>query len=170
MWIGRMGGWAVVPEIQTRSVLYFGGFSKFGRTQILSDLLEQHLSHRSSFCTRLDSSLHSLTSYFKGLILSTPMRHFLILGISDIRNHRNTMHSKNREWGASVEQAGGVVKFHPLSDPGSPFLIRTIKCRNPSMPKFNGNKRFTSFGVHMPGLQVPILRLRAPSQAQKGPS
>ena len=78
-----------------------------------------------------------------------------------------------KQWRCQREGMKGM-KFNPLSDPGGPFLIQTIKYCNISLSKFNENKQFRSTEGPMSVLKGPQgahPRLkRAQSGLERGPS
>ena len=62
------------------------------------------------------------------------------------------------------------MKFHPLSDHGIAFSIRTINYCNLSLSKCNENEQFTCFGRPMSDLQGSILSLTGSILGLRGPN
>ena len=75
---------------------------------------------------------------------------------------RNTYH----QW----RSQGEGVKFHPLSDPGGPFSIQSIKYCNLSLSTFFENKEGTCLRGVISDLQGLILSSRGHPRPYKGPS
>ena len=61
------------------------------------------------------------------------------------------------------------VKFYPVTDPGGPFAIQTIKYCNLSLPTFHENERFTCCGESISGVKGPIVGIRWPIPCSRGP-